>query len=513
MAGFFETLFGPGPRLLPGFYSASEGNGPETPSWDAIEMAPLWCLIDDVLAGHDTIKLRGERYLPRFEKESVANYKRRLMDAPWRPIFPAAIESLTARPFGKPVSVESTAETICPAMQLYGYDDVDGRGNNLSVFARTLFDNAVIYGVACFLVDFSRAIPRTDGQPLSIAEERAQGLRPHWVEIPAKNLLAVRTEFVGGREVYTHVRWRDYRCVADGFDESVVEQIKIYELDDLKRPHWSLWERPALQATFEKVDGGDLSISEIPFVLLRTGKPCGTFAVRPPMYDLAHVALEFYRSLARQTEILNMSGWPTLVGRGLTPEKGGGELTLGPSVVLYAPGDNADWKVIGPDAALVAEVSKTPGVVLDEFNRLAMQPTIPVANTTATASAIDHSRAHSAIEAWAGALKDALDRGLQFTAMWLGEPDVVTACVSTDFIADNANVDEARVLVEAHKAQALSAKTLRSEYKRRGLLSSDFDEDAEEEQLALETQGLEPEEPIDPITGRQFGVIAGGLGA
>src|SRR4029079_3975648 len=143
---------------------------------------------------------------------------------------------LTARPFGKSVSVESTAETMSPAMQLYGYDDVDARGNNLNVFARRIFNEAVVYGVAAFMVDHTRAIKRTDGQPLSIAEEKAQGLRPYWVRIPVKHLLAVRTDFIGGRETFTHVRWRDHRCVADGFDETYVEQIRIYELDSIGRP-------------------------------------------------------------------------------------------------------------------------------------------------------------------------------------------------------------------------------------------------------------------------------------
>ena len=295
-----------------------------------------------------------------------------------------------------------------------------------------------------------------------------------------------------------------------GFDESVVEQIKIYELDVTGRPHWSLWERPALQASFEQVDGGDINpLTEIPFVLLKTGEPCGTFAVRPPLYDLAHVALEYYRALARMAEIQNMAGWPMLVGKGMRGDEI--EHAIGPHTVLYASGDSSDWHMIGPDAALVAEVSKTPENVLDAFNRWAMQPTIPVANTTATASAIDHSRAHSAIEAWAGALKDALDRGLQFTSMWLGEPDVVTACVSTDFVADNGSTEECRVLLDAQKNGSLSAQTMRAEFKRRAVLGPDFDEEQEEEKIAEEQQGLEPEQPIDPITGRQFGVINGGL--
>ena len=37
--------------------------------------------------------------------------------------------------------------------------------------------------------------------------------------------------------------------------------------------------------------------------------------------------------------------------------------------------------------------------------------------------------------------------------------------------------------------------------KRRGILGPDFREEDEEQRLAEEQQGLEPEQPFDPVTG------------
>src|SRR4051794_20741038 len=47
----------------------------------------------------------------------------------------------------------------------------------------------------------------------------------------------------------------------------------------------------------------------------------------------------------------------------------------------------------------------------------------------------------------------------------------------------------------------IAAKTERAELKRRGILGPDFKKEDEELRLAEEQQGLEPEEPMDPVTG------------
>jgi Domain of unknown function (DUF4055) len=163
---------------------------------------------------------------------------------------------------------------------------------------------------------------------------------------------------------------------------------------------------------------------------------------------------------------------------------------------------------LGPDAVLVEQIGKSPERVLEVFSKLAMEPTVPKAGVTATAAGVDNSRAHSAIEAWAGNLKNGLDEALAFTAQWLSVADTVTANVSTDFAALTGSTDEAKIIGDAQKRNVISAKTERAELKRRGILGPDFKEDEEEQRLAEEEQrlaeeqlGLEPEQPMDPVTG------------
>src|SRR4051794_13921820 len=187
--GWINDLFGNGPRYIT---TASTGGaetgataGPDTKSADIACMLHKWCLIDDVLEGHDAIKRGRERFLPKFQKESEAKYCRRLHDAPWRPIVPDALENITSRPFTSPVTLSGNAS---PQMKTFA-EDVDGQGNSLNVFSRNVFDHAVSHGVAVFFVDYTRPVARKDGKPKTLAEERAEGTRPFWLHIPVCNLI------------------------------------------------------------------------------------------------------------------------------------------------------------------------------------------------------------------------------------------------------------------------------------------------------------------------------------
>jgi hypothetical protein len=137
--------------------------------------------------------------------------------------------------------------------------------------------------------------------------------------------------------------------------------------------------------------------------------------------------------------------------------------------------------------------------ITENFRRLAMQPTVQkTGNITATATAVDASKAHSAVEAWAIALKDALDQALMFTAAWMNVSDTATASVHTDFAADLSNVEQEKVLSDGSAKGIVSKKTVRGEWKRTGVLGPDYDKSDEEQRLAEEQQGLDPEDPIKP---------------
>ena len=122
-------------------------------------------------------------------------------------------------------------------------------------------------------------------------------------------------------------------------------------------------------------------------------------------------------------------------------------------------------------------------------------------NITATATGIDASKAHSAVQSWALLLQDTLNQALKFTAQWLQVEDAATVTVHTDFAGDFGSTDEAKVLGDAQKRQVISKRTEREELQRRGILGPQFIQEDEDEQIAIETEGLQPEHSFDPVNG------------
>ena len=47
---------------------------PDDPSSDYCAMEPYWAMVRNILNGVDAMRCAGETYLPKFVKETVANY-------------------------------------------------------------------------------------------------------------------------------------------------------------------------------------------------------------------------------------------------------------------------------------------------------------------------------------------------------------------------------------------------------------------------------------------------------
>ena len=129
VGNFISDLLGYGQRLVA--IRPQDTAGPETLSCDYLAMEPQWEMIAHILGGGEAVRRAGEKYLPKYEKESAHEYRRRLKVAPWRPEFVDALRNLTSRPFTRPPVLSANA----PAKIKTFADDVDGCGNALSIFA------------------------------------------------------------------------------------------------------------------------------------------------------------------------------------------------------------------------------------------------------------------------------------------------------------------------------------------------------------------------------------------
>ncbi len=482
---------------------------PSTKSIDYLKMEEDWDRISDILEGLRAIQRKASSYLPKYDGEDDQEYKRRVVSAPWRPIFSDIVNTISSKPFGKNVllrnevdekiSGELEDKDNATSKRRGGFvDDVDGRGNNLTVFSQAAFSKAVAKGGVGILVDYpATEIART------LAEQKNAGDRPYWLAIDLSSIRACRVAFVDGKESVVHVRITECETIYEDFKETQVDRIRILEPD-----HWELWEHQRVknsQGVFEKIwveiENGDIiragkTPKVVPLVLYFTGDRDGVYAVKPSLAELSHMQIELYRALSREDEVLTFAGSPMLKAKGMA--KGDETISVGPKKVLYAPstgepGTAPDWDFIQPDAANIKEVREKVESIIDEMRRLGMQPlTIQTGSPTATGQNIDAARAHSSVKSWALAFNDAIEQAFVFTTEWMGISDTVQTKVSTDFWVQQYAQAPLDALNKARDRGDISRTTYWEGLRRFDVLEEGFDAVSEKKLLEAEPPKEDP---------------------
>lgn len=501
-------------------------NTPDTTSSDYDAMLPYWDKVEAILGGRDAVIAGGETYLPRFPNETDADYQYRLDNAKFTNVYKDIVDNLASKPFAEEVGLGDGA----PERFLQLAEDIDGRGNNLHVFAETTFSDGLNNAIDWIFVDYTKARPRADGQRLSIAEERKQGLRPYWVHVPAKKMLAAYSDKVGDKEVFTHARMLETVVRRDGFGEVCVERVRvlnrepIYEVIDGAATDRIIGYEPATYEVWEKkatgrrtgsqwtvVESGPVTIGVIAIVPFATGKrKGGSWRFIPPMQGVADLQVEHYQAETALKHIKELTAFPMLAGNGVQPAIVNGEpapVPVGPQAVLYAPpimGDTSathgEWKFIEPTAESLKFLASEVEAIEKQMRELGRQPLTATAGITVVTAALASQKASSAVQAWAYRLKDALEQAFVYTAMWLnlGADAAPEVTVYTDFALDASDDKGLDALTKARENKDLSRRTYWAELRRRGQLSGDFD--PEEEERALEEE-LPDEDTEDEIAG------------
>lgn len=487
---------------------------PSNPSGAYTAMAPAWTMIDDIIEGHAQVRSKGETYLPKNPAETTDEYKRRLKMAPWSPEFADILNTLSAKPFGKEVSLKDGASGRIKTLA----EDIDGKGNNLTAFARPVFRGGVAKGCQAILVDNTgRGTARTQ------AEERLAGVRPYWVAIRAEDIIDLKTAFVGGRELPYHVRVKECRVERDGYAEKEVQRIREMnrapafddrgEIIALGPPTWKVHEKQAAQPGIEErwivvQEGAFAPLTEIPLALFWTGERMGPQKCQPPLYDLANKQIELYRAQSRNEEAFYSVGYPMYSANGLSPPTGDDVVETGPNRIMYAPSPGASWEIISADADSLRVLLEDVEARTDTIRRLGMQPLTQKSGAiTATASSVEAAKAHSTVQAWAIGFKDVLEQAFVYTSQWLGEQTKVEVSVHTDFMAGTTDQPSLDALDKARERKDISRRAYLEGLIRFSVLPADFDIEDDDELIAEEMQGLEPEdEPsgeVDPEEPRE----------
>lgn len=478
----------------------------------------FWRMVDAILGGEPSIKKGKTDYLPKFANEKDSVYQYRLENSPFTNIYADISKSLASKPFSKELAMKDGASAQVKTLA----ENIDGQGNNQHVMASTLFKDALDHSIAWLLVDYTKAKPRADGKPLSKAEEAEQRLRPYWVHIPATRMIAVYSDFIGGVEIIYHARFEENAVELDGYKEVCVERIREFSrerlVDDIGRTTgygpatWQLWEKSTVdnKTAWTVIDGGTITIGVVPLVpVVLTERQGGSWVVTPALRDLAYMQIAEYRQESNLEWIKVMTCFPMMCVMGMEKDETNTypDVTVGPNQVFFIPqnaagtGPAGEVKIVEPGTQSIVENRAQLELTRKEMRDLGMQP-LAEANLTVVTTANVSKKASSAVQAWAFRFKDALEQAWKLTAMWMGdnvEPEVV---IHTDFAIELESGKELDALLKAEQQGIYSKQTVREEFKRRSVVSNDVSDDEEQERIAKDQEGLEPEGDIDPVTGQ-----------
>lgn len=477
-------------------------------SSDYAVMLPYWRKVDHILGGTQAMRAaadgKGEQaYLPKFPNESDDDYKYRRENARFTGVFADILGDLASKPFSKEVALtDSPSEAYLPIVE-----NIDRQGTHLHVFAYSVFSAALANAIDWILVDHTK-------MPVgaTLADEKAMKAGPYWVRIPAQSLRAVYSAQIDGTEQVTYARIDESRVEWNGSEEVQVERVRVLKreplLDEITGQLIS-WQ-PAVFEVYEReqsagakngsaawklIDQGAISIGVVPMVPLVLGERLRGWAVRPPLRDIVDLQIEHFQEQTNLKNAKEATAFPMFAGNGVSPPPTGTKMNFGPRAVLFSPmndqGAFGTWGVVEISSTSLQFLSSEIDKIENAMRELGRQPLVEgTAGMTQATAMLASQKASSAAQAWATLLKDALEQAFVFTGMWLNQPPP-SVFVDTDFIVEPGLDTVPQLLLQANKAGKISTKTMLGEWKRRGVLSPEFDADADAKQILDELPGDE----------------------
>jgi len=446
-------------------------------SSDIDSMVPYWDKVEDIVEGQHRIKGASKQYLPMFPDEAGEEYKFRLSLAKFTNIYRDVLEGLAYKPFEEEITVIGGDSVPTEVHEFI--EDVDGAGNNISVFSALTFFNGINNAIDWVLIDY----PAPDVSIVTVADAKRANIRPFWSHILAKNVLEVRTAVIGAKEVISYFRVFEPSLTLDKND-----CVRVFEREG-DTITWTLYEKVEQpkkpEDGFVKIQEGVLSVNLIPVVPFITGRREGkSYKFMPVMRDAADLQITLYQNESALEFIKTMAGYPMLAANGMKPKKAQDgktdeKVAVGPMRVLYGVPDGAgghgEWKFIEPNANSMEFLQKNIDKTKQDLRELGRQPLTALSSQlTNTTTAIAAGKAKSAVTSWALGLKDTLENAMRITMLWMKidyEPEV-NVFTGFDNVLDNGKDLDA--LDKARARGDISQETFLSELKRRKVLSPEF---------------------------------------
>ncbi len=451
-----------------------------TPSSAYQRMYPRWRMIDVLLGGTEAMRAAGKDFLPQYENESNKNYEARLARATLLNMTEQTLDTIAGKPFREQVVL---GDDVPPQIEELT-EDVDMQGNNLHAFCRTWFREGWAKGLSHVLVEHPTPEAKTDAEgeqrPRTLADDRAEGLRPYWVHVKPECLIAAYSAVVLGQEVLTHVRILETTVERVGWEEVEVHRVRV-----LEPGRWELWAPDEKGEEWHVEDEGATALGYVPLVTFYAGKRTGLMECKPPLTDLAHLNVAHWQSSSDQRNVLTVSRFPILAASGVNADQ---KVNIGPNNFLTTEAAEGKWYYVEHTGAAIKAGAEDLSALEDQMSTygaefMRKRP----GDETATGRALDSAESSSYLASTVRDFQDCVELAMQYTADWLGLDEGGSVRINADVDLSEADAAELDALLKMRAQRDISRKTLLDEMQKRSVLSDDFDEEADAELLAEES--------------------------
>lgn len=496
-------------------------NDPSTLSAAYQAMRPVWSKIETLLGGTESMRAAGETMTPRHENEGDASHSERIARASLLNMAQLTLDNWVGRPFGEPIQIgDDVPEDVTRWLR-----DIDLQGNGVSVFSRDWFRKGLSKAFAHVLID----APSDDGVQRTLADDAREQRRPFWNFIRPENLFAASATVIDGREVLTHVRIFEQETVRDGFAESTVDRIRVFDRilpgesaaflpgfegielleEDLQSPELGSGVWVTLYRKIEKSQGKvewvverlptrlDDRMDEIPLVSFYADRE-QLLLGKPPIEDLVDLNINWWQSNSDQNSILTVARFPILALSGGDEEDE--DFEIGPKRILFTPNERGKFYYVEHEGAAIAAGREHLQDLESQMAQYGAQflKKRP-GSETATARALDSAEATSPLQDATMRFNESLNQALRLTGKWVGIEDAGTLIVNAEFSGLDDGDTDTTTLDKARARGDLSKRDYFEELVSRGVLRETFDFDENERNLELERMSEGEVTDVDPF--------------
>lgn len=440
-----------------------------------LEMRSYWAVITPLMEGTMAMREAGPALLPQFQGEDNVAYAQRLGASTLLPAYSETVGNMTSRVFAEPLQLGDTV----PEAIKEDCKDADMAGNDLNSWAVGYFKEGLSHGLCHAFVDYQAA-----PTGLTVAQEKARGLRPYLVMVKPEQILGWRSE----RGVLTMVRYFEAIEEESGdFGVDIVEQVRV-----LTPGAWAVYRKDDKGREFVH-DSGTTNMDKLPWVTFYTGR-IGVMRARPPLMELAFQNVKHWQSQSDQDNILHVIRVPILARTGMPQGMGPNGVPtaqpfkVGAGVITDLPASGKLEYVEHSGQAVTAGRDALKDLI-EDMRMSGAKMLAPQATGTKTATQAEEEAAQeiSPLARMATQFTDCLNQILQFMADYRGLGDGGTVELRGNFDVDYMPEVSLPTMLSMVNGGMLSKQTLFAEMQRRGIISDEYD--WEDELALIEAQG------------------------